>query len=39
MAAVTAAITLPFHNGRTEGLNTKTNTTVISCRASVCWLR
>jgi transposase len=23
-AAVTAAITLPFHNGRTEGVNTKT---------------
>jgi transposase len=24
MAAATAAITLPFHNGRTEGVNTKT---------------
>ena len=24
MAAVTAAVTLPFHNGRTEGVNTKT---------------
>ena len=24
IAAVTAAVTLPFHNGRTEGVNTKT---------------
>jgi hypothetical protein len=24
LAAVTAAVTLPFHNGRTEGVNTKT---------------
>jgi transposase len=24
MAAATAALTLPFHNGRTEGVNTKT---------------
>jgi hypothetical protein len=24
MAAVTAAVTLPFHNGRTEGVNTRT---------------
>jgi transposase len=24
MAAVTAALTLPFHNGRTESVNTKT---------------
>ena len=24
MAAATAAVTLPFHNGRTEGVNTKT---------------
>ena len=25
--AVTAALTLPFHNGRTEGVNTKTKMT------------
>jgi transposase len=24
MAAATAAVTLPFHNGRTGGVNTKT---------------
>jgi transposase len=24
IGAVTAAVTLPFHNGRTEGVNTKT---------------
>jgi transposase len=24
LSAVTAAITLPFHNGRTEGVNTRT---------------